>query len=40
MSETKQYCVVVKLYTWANDEETAIEQVTSVRVLFPRKARW
>lgn len=29
MNETKQYCVVVKLYTWAVDEETAVEQVTS-----------
>jgi len=29
MNETKQYCVTIKLYTWADNEETAIDQVIS-----------
>ena len=27
MNETKQYCVTVKLYTWAGDEQEAIDNV-------------
>lgn len=26
--DNKQYCVTIKLYTWADTPETAIEQVT------------
>lgn len=29
VSKTKQYCVTVKIYTWADNQETAIDQVIS-----------
>ena len=29
MSKTKPYCVTVKIYTWAVDENAAIDQVIS-----------
>lgn len=28
MDNTKQYCVTVKLYTWAHNKEEAVKQVT------------
>ena len=29
MNKTKQYCVTIKIYTWAADENAAIDQVIS-----------